>query len=65
MFISKFKDLTDAKKAELLLEYSELYNSSFNTDHVIEMYGHVSAQKITVFQKYPNILKFIECIKYQ
>ncbi len=59
-FISKFRDLTDAKKAELVLEFPELYNSSFNTDDAIEMYGRVSAQSITVFQKYPNILKLIE-----
>lgn len=58
-FVLKFKDLTDAKKTDLLLEFPELYNSSFNTEYAIEMYGRVSAQSITVFQKYPNILKLI------
>lgn len=58
-FISKFSNLTDSKKAELLIEFPELYNSAFDTNAAIEMYGRVAAQSLTVFQKYPNILKLI------
>jgi 7-cyano-7-deazaguanine synthase in queuosine biosynthesis len=58
-FISKFNELDEAKKAELLFEFPELYNTAFDTEDAILMYGRVSEQSLAVFQKYPNIIKLL------
>lgn len=58
-FISKFMNLDETKKVELLLEFPELYNSAFDTEDALLMYGRVSSQSLAVFQNYPNILKLI------
>jgi len=58
-FILKFKDISDSNKIELLTEFPELYNSSFNTDEAIKMYKRISNQSFEVLKNYPKIQKFI------
>lgn len=58
-FITRFKNLDEARKSELLFEFPELFNNSFDTEEAILMYGRVSNQSISVFQKYPKIIKLL------
>jgi 7-cyano-7-deazaguanine synthase in queuosine biosynthesis len=58
-FISKFKNITDANKHELLFEFPELYNRSFDFDKAVDLYKRVSSQSYEVLSAYPKMKKLL------
>jgi 7-cyano-7-deazaguanine synthase in queuosine biosynthesis len=58
-FVSKFKKVTKANQTDLLNEFPELYNPSFDINSALKLYERVSAQSFEVFKKYPQVLKII------
>jgi 7-cyano-7-deazaguanine synthase in queuosine biosynthesis len=58
-FVSKFKKVTKANRNDLLNEFPELYNPSFDTDSALNLFNRVSTQSFEVFKNYPQVLKII------
>jgi len=58
-FVSRFKEVNQANKRDILNEFPELYNLTLDTDQAIDMYRRVSEQSFQVFQKYPKVIKLI------
>lgn len=58
-FVSKFRNIADSNKHDLLFEFPELYNNSFDFDSAINLYCRVSEQSFEVFKKYPKVLKIV------
>ena len=58
-FISKFKKVTDINRNEIIMEFPELINPSFDIDKALKLYERVSFQSFKVFKNYPEILKII------
>mgnify|MGYP000889079089 CR=1 FL=1 len=58
-FITKFHKVTINNRNELLNEFPELYNPSFDLDNALMLYERVSLQSLEVFKNYPHVLKII------
>jgi 7-cyano-7-deazaguanine synthase in queuosine biosynthesis len=58
-FITKFQKVTKINRNELLNEFPELYNPSFDPDKALKLYERVSSQSLEVFKNYPHVLKII------
>jgi hypothetical protein len=58
-FISKFRDVTDITKADLLNEFFELYNPAIDMQKTFDLYERISAQSFSVFANYPNVMKLV------
>ncbi|HEY0669943.1 MAG TPA: 7-cyano-7-deazaguanine synthase [Sphingobacteriaceae bacterium] len=58
-FITKFKEVTDANKFELMFEFPELYNTSFDSDDALDLYRRVAEQSFEVLKKYPKMQKLL------
>jgi len=58
-FITKFKDVTEANKYQLLADYPELYNEAFDLNNAIDLYKRVSSQSFEVLKNYPKVMKII------
>jgi 7-cyano-7-deazaguanine synthase in queuosine biosynthesis len=58
-FILKFKDISEAKKIQIISDFPELINPSFNVDEAMQLYKRVSDQSFEVFKKYPKVQKLI------
>ncbi len=58
-FILKFKKVRKANQDELIAEFPELINDSFNLAKAIDLYKRVADQSFKVFENYPNIKKII------
>jgi 7-cyano-7-deazaguanine synthase in queuosine biosynthesis len=58
-FILKFKNVTKANQDQLIAEFPELINDSFNLTKAIDLYKRVADQSFKVFEKYPYIKKII------
>ncbi|WP_205513030.1 7-cyano-7-deazaguanine synthase [Longitalea arenae] len=58
-FVTKFNNVTNANKHELLSEFPELYNPSFDMEAAVNLYKRVAKQSFEVFKKYPKVLKLL------
>ncbi len=59
-FITKFKKVTLQNRAELISDFPDLINPSFDEDKAINLYERVSQQSFEVFKNYPRVQKIIK-----
>lgn len=59
-FISKFSGYSDDRKEEILVEFPELYNDSYDQDEAISLYHRLANQSEIVFSNYPEIKKIMK-----
>ena len=56
-FVTNFQDVSEINKQNLLDNFPELYNPSFNQTNAIDLYNRVSKQSFLVFKNYPFQIK--------
>lgn len=58
-FAFSFHRYSPAKKNDLMLQFSDLYNDFFDSDQAIDMYSRMANDVYSVMSKYPNISKLL------